>query len=588
MTFSRIEQDLVDAVSADRLMDVNAAIAQWTRHSGTPEERAAFEYVRAKLDEYGLKTSLLDHPALISYPLESSLAVIDEAGNILAEYPTLGAAYSASTDELEASLVDVGFGAPEDYAAQDVRGKVVLVNGLASPTAAYAAEEAGAIGQIFINDDHLHYMIVSSIWGTATPESAHRIPSTPSLSVVEADGHDLRARVQGGAVQVRLRSRIFMAWQQTPILIGELQGHHADEFVMFSGHLDSWEVGAMDNGSANSTMVEVARLLAQHQEELYRGLRLIFWSGHSHGRYSSSTWYVDNHWEDLYDHCVAHVNVDSTGARGATFYGSFPAHLELGRFGEEIVGAHTGQTSQARRMSRAGDMSFNGVGLPAMFMSLSQVPLSDEDTDYVSQATGKLFGGKMPWWWHTSYDTIDKVDADVLRLDTQIYMSTLWRLCHDPLLPMDFRPVVAEIQLTLEELSHAAGDHLDLSRAIERSNALAEAVEGLADQCAAAAAEEAEEGGASASLAVIDLNRTLMALSRILIPVTYTDAGRFDHDPAWSLPNLPGLAGARRLAGLDPGSNEYHFLQTRLVRNRNEVDFALRRALEAVAQFDNV
>jgi hypothetical protein len=233
-------------------------------------------------------------------------------------------------------------------------------------------------------------------------------------------------------------------------------------------------------------------------------------------------------------------------------------------------------------------MSFNGVGLPAMFMSLSQVPISDEDTDYVSLATGKLFGGKMPWWWHTSYDTIDKVDADVLRLDTQIYMSTLWRLCYETLLPMDFRPVVADIQLTLGELSQAAGKHLDLSVAIGRADALAEAVEALADQCAAAAAEQADDAGDGASLAVIDLNRTLMALSRILIPITYTDAGPFDHDPAWGMPHLPGFAGARRLAGLDPSSNEYHFLQTRLVRNRNEVDFALRRALEAVAQFDDM
>ena len=74
-----------------------------------------------------------------------------------------------------------------------------------------------------------------------------------------------------------------------------------------------------------------------------------------------------------------------------------------------------------------------------------------------------------------------------------------------------------------------------------------------------------------------------MALSRILIPITYTAAGHFDHDPAWGLPHLPGLAGVRRLADLESGSDAYHFLRTRLIRNRNQVDFALRRALEAAA-----
>jgi 3-oxoacyl-[acyl-carrier protein] reductase len=81
---------------------------------------------------------------------------------------------------------------------------------------------------------------------------------------------------------------------------------------------------------------------------------------------------------------------------------------------------------------------------------------------------------------------------------------------------------------------------------------------------------------------VADLNRLLMKLSRILIPITYTAAGRFDHDPAWGQPHLPSLAGAHRLPLLEPESDEYHFLQTRLIRNRNQVDFALRQALEAI------
>ena len=363
------ESDLLAQISTDRLWETNEQIAQWVRHSGTEEERAAFAYVQQTLNEYGLQTTLLEHPALVSYPLEASLSLIDGNGAVLAEYDALGTAYSVSTEGLEADVVDLGYGTADDYAKQHVSGKIVLLNGLATPTAVYAAEEAGAIGQIFINDDHHHYMIVSTIWGTPTPDSAERIPSTSSLSLTETDGHDLRNRIAAGSVRVRLQSDVFMDWQQTPILIAELPGTQSDEFVMFSGHLDSWEVGAMDNGSANATMMEVARVLAEHKDELYRGLRLYFWSGHSHGRYSGSTWYVDNHWEELYDRCVAHVNVDSTGARGATHYGSFPANRELGGFGAQILKEQTGQEAKANRMSRAGDMSFNGVGIPALFMT---------------------------------------------------------------------------------------------------------------------------------------------------------------------------------------------------------------------------
>ncbi|HXF63475.1 MAG TPA: M28 family peptidase [Caldilineaceae bacterium] len=567
------ERALLDQVSRERLMETNAAIAQWERTSGTPEERAAFAYVRSVLDGYGLRTTLLEHPALISYPIEAHLWVLDTAGQVAVELPCLGAAYSASVDNLEAEVVDLGFGTAEEYARQDVTGKVVLLNGLATPTAVYEAERAGAAGQIFINDSHLHYMIVSTIWGTPTPASAERIPATPAVSLVEADGHALRARIAQGPVRVRLRSHVFMDWVQTPILLAELDGRQSNDFVLFSGHLDSWEVGAMDNGSANATMIEVARLLAQAQDQLYRGLRLAFWSGHSHGRYSGSTWYADNYWEELYDRCVAHVNVDSTGARGATSYSAFPAHLELADFGEALVQAHTGQAARAYRMSRAGDMSFNGIGLPSLFMSLSQVPMGEQDTDYVSLALGKLLGSKMPWWWHSSEDTLDKVDPDVLALDTRIYLSALWRLCTQPVLPLDFRRSVAEIQTTLAELAAAAGDHLDFGRLQARAAQLAAAVARLAERTA-----QAQPADAPA------LNAQLKQLSRRLIPLAYTQAGPFDHDPAWGLPPLPALADAKRLAALDPDSDEYHFVRTQLVREINRAAFALREALAVAGQ----
>ena len=87
--------------------------------------------------------------------------------------------------------------------------------------------------------------------------------------------------------------------------------------MLFSGHIDSWHRGAMDNGSANALMLEVLRVLLPQREMLRRSIRLAFWSGHSHGRYAGSTWYADNFWEELHENCVLHLNADSTRwARG--------------------------------------------------------------------------------------------------------------------------------------------------------------------------------------------------------------------------------------------------------------------------------
>ncbi|MBI4305721.1 MAG: aminopeptidase, partial [Chloroflexi bacterium] len=291
------------------------------------------------------------------------------------------------------------------------------------------------------------------------------------------------------------------------------------------------------------------------------------------GRYSGSTWYADNHWEELYDRCVAHVNVDCTGGRGATYYGSFPAHQELGAFGARVVREHTSQIARPRRMSRFGDMSFNGVGIPSLFVSLGKVPMGDTEADGVSLSAGRSVGGKMTWWWHTSEDTIDKIDPDILVVDTKIWVDAVWRLCHDALLPMDFRPVLADVRAELDELQGLAGAHVDLSRLQERAAVLAECVEELSDRCARAGTLEE----------MAALNRQMRALSRTLIPVTYTAAGRFDHDPAWDVPYLPGLQVARRLAGLDPSGDEYQYVKTQAVRNRNALSFALRRAIEVLA-----
>ena len=77
--------------------------------------------------------------------------------------------------------------------------------------------------------------------------------------------------------------------------------------------------------------------------ELKRGLRLCFWSGHSHGRYSGSSWYADAKFGDLARHCAAHVNVDSVGAKGNTVLADALSSNELFAVAAEAVRQQGGQ-----------------------------------------------------------------------------------------------------------------------------------------------------------------------------------------------------------------------------------------------------
>jgi hypothetical protein len=69
--------------------------------------------------------------------------------------------------------------------------------------------------------------------------------------------------------------------------------------------------------------------------------------------------------------------------------------------------------------------------------------------------------------------------------------------------------------------------------------------------------------------------------------VDYTRTGEFEHDLAVPTEPLPGLADCRKLPGLAGDEDGYHFLRTRLIRERNRVTaglIAARRAAVAGAQ----
>src|SRR2546425_1502102 len=458
-------------------------IGAWERESGSPGEAQAFDYIERALKSYGVEVERHQIEAYISLPLEAHLTLPDGS--------TIGGlthSFSTSVDALEAEVVDVGDARPEDLAR--ARGKIALIRGLASPGRAWAAQQAGTLGQIFVLMDHLHNMIVTTIWGTPSPETASRIPATPCLSILGIDGDRLRALLARGQLRLRMKTRVRTGWMPIPHLVAELAGRREDRFVLFSGHVDSWHYGAMDNGTANATMLEVARLLSGRREALRRGIRFAFWSGHSHGRYAGSAWYADHAWRELHQRCVLHLNVDSTGARGATDYSVLHATEDAQRLAEAVVGDVTGQKSRGRRFSRAGDQSFWGAGVPSAFMSLSGLPKQDTE---LSRAMEWLVGSAgFPWWWHTKDDTVDKIDADVLVLDTKVYLATALRWLNAPLLPLDHGRAAQSLLAELTALQAAPGARFDLAPVLEAARALAERLQRVSALAATPPAAGAE------------------------------------------------------------------------------------------------
>ena len=154
-------QVLADAVSASKLMAYTRGVSRWVRLSGSDEEAHAFDYLETTLKEFGLAVQRYQHDALISWPGTASLEIVGGAPQPV-ECITHSFAASTPAGGLEADVVD--------GAGPNVRGKIVLVDGLASPSGARAAEDAGAAGAIFINPPELHEMIISTVWGSPAPQ----------------------------------------------------------------------------------------------------------------------------------------------------------------------------------------------------------------------------------------------------------------------------------------------------------------------------------------------------------------------------------------------------------------------------------
>jgi hypothetical protein len=562
-------RSLLSEVSADQLMDFNTNIAQWVRSSGSEEELKSFDYIEQALNAFGIPTERYSTVCLVSLPGKASLTLSD-SGEALT---CITHSFSTTTQGVEAEIVYVGAGNHAGYEGVDARGKFVLADGLAGPPKVGPSERHGAAGVINISGDEIHEMILSPVWGSPTVDTIDLLPTIPHVSIDSVTGNRLKEMLKQGSVRAKMSTEVDTGWRPLPTLIATIEAvQPTDEYVMFSGHVDSWYYGAMDNGSANASMMEVGRIINNHRDAIRRSLKLAFWSGHSHARYGTSTWYADEFFFDLREHCVANVNIDGPGAINATVLSEAPTMAETHGLARAVIEALTDQDLEYRRIGRLGDQSFWGVGIPSFFCGLSsQAPADETQTDFSAGISGgRPRRGGTAWWWHTPDDTLDKIEPSYLARDAQILLAVVYHLASDQILPYDQVHAAQEIREALGEIAASADGHFDLSAVVADADALVEATKRLQARCAQAATDQ--------QAAV--LNRCQMALSRLLIPINYTQNGPYEQDLALGSPPVPGLRPVAQLTTLS--DDERNPLRIKLMRERNRVRDALRQATAAV------
>jgi len=573
------EQELLSLVDTREAWALVERFATLVRESGTPDEFTAADYIVERLKDHGVPVEVHTPELLISLPRGASVEIEGREG--AGRFRAKTSSFSLSTNGVPRtgelvyvpaskakSVTDI-FDSHVSSSGADVKGRVVVTEGFAMPTTVRALEQRGAIAQIFINPgENIHDGICTTIWGTPTVSNIHRKPSTPIACVNRTDGERLKALCEQGTVRAGVSTQLDERWRPCALPVATIQGtDRSDELLLVHGHYDSWDVGIGDNATGDAVLLELARIFHQGRQHLRRTLRIAWWPGHSTGRYAGSTWYADTFAMELRKHCVGHVDIDSPGCRHATAFEEVMWMMECDRLCRDAIQDRTGKESRRLRPLRAGDYSFNQIGLSAFFMLLSNRPI-DERKQLGFYPVGGC-GGDIAW--HTEDDTIEVADREILRQDLEIYVTALARVANARLLPYDFRETVTELRAGLDEYQRQAGDGFSLAPVFAELGRLEEALKRL---YALAPSGEAEEDR---------FNRTLRELARQLVPLNYAFGERFDHDPAESLGVIPRLRDVSKLSRVERLSDQWRMLQTELVRQRNTVANTLYEATEGVS-----
>ncbi|AEM42821.1 Peptidase, M28 family protein (plasmid) [Ketogulonicigenium vulgare WSH-001] len=573
------EFSIIEQVVPEHAWDLVTTFAG--RERWRPEDvNSAGELIGARLRALGLPVVIHRPIVALSIPLSASVTLDGEEmfakppssskscpEGVSAELFYIPANKSSlrSYNKKAIAFFGEGVGTDDEMRAR-VAGKILITEGFGNPALAAIAMEWGAVGLIAVNPGvDTHWGTCTTVWGSPDLDDFGRKPTIPVIAVNKLVGGKLIERAKAGATTATIKTEMQEGWFEQAIPTVEIPGTvEAEKFVFLHGHYDSWDVGVGDNATGDAAMLEIARALWENRDKLYRSVRIAWWPGHSTGRYAGSTWYSDAFALDLDENCVMQINCDSPGCRWATSYHATTAMPETFALVKDVIEKVAGQTPIFDRPHQAGDYSFNNIGISSFFMLSSTMPddLRAEKGYYAVSGCGGNIA------WHTENDTMDIADKDILMTDIKIYLDAIWRVANTPLLPVDWRETTKEFAASAATYTKAAGDAVDLS-------AVVSSIKALDDQLAAFYAAIA-----AGAIATPDANEVLMRLARILIPVNYTTAPRFTHDPAITRAPLPLIEKVIDLPHVPEAL--YPITVNQIIRGANRTAGAMREATRLI------
>ena len=298
--------------------------------------------------------------------------------------------------EPEGELVDVGYGRPADFEAADLEGRIAMASSMTPDdhgrwihrTEKYHfAANAGAAGFVFRNHVEGCLPPTGSVGGEDGPGPI------PAVGVSK----ELGDRLVRYAAEGPLEASLSVDCRNEPATSRNVEGTlgpDTDEEVLLTAHLDAHDIaeGANDNGVGSVLVAEVARLLADVEEDLDTRVRFLVFGAEEVGLFGAYHW-VETH---PHEQVKAVVNVDGAGySRNLDVY----THRfgEIGGAFEEVADEHGVPIDVSDGVRPHSDhWPFAQEGIPAA---------------QARSSSGESGRG----WGHTHADTLDKLDRRDLR-----------------------------------------------------------------------------------------------------------------------------------------------------------------------------
>ena len=427
-----IDQKMVgDVYTSNESMDVLTTLCDvyGSRFGGTEGERLSAEFMRDKMIEYGLQNVHLEEFPYVAW--HRGTTTLEIISPIQKTIPCISLPHSPPCN-LEATLIDLGDGAPDDYDAlsAEIDGKIVMANSKTYPKGGkrwiHRSEKygrsllAGASGFIFVN----HYPAYGPATGGISIDQGGEA-AIPGISVSYEDGSFLSRIVKRyGEVTVRITSDDHCFDAVSWNVLGEIPGA-GSEVVMLGSHYDGHDIsqGAQDPASGAAAVLEAARVMAKHAGDMDCTVRFALWGVEEIGLLGSR-YHAEAHDKDL-DNMRFYFNMDGAGSvkNKGVIVNEWDPIVELVKNWQQEMALDFGVDQSVSAFSDHYPFLLKGVPTGGL------------------QSVPKGTGGR--GYGHTRYDTLDKVTVRELQDAAVMAARLALRFANCPDWPVERRSVAA-------------------------------------------------------------------------------------------------------------------------------------------------